>query len=64
MLVYLFLSCVFLNIFPKVTAVANEREAKKALIVNMYNNLYLFVLLNFIVGHMSVHLLHCHPGLL
>lgn len=65
MLVYLFLSCVFLNIFPKVTSVASEHEAKKeAPIVNMYNNLYLFVLLNFIVGHMSVHLLHCHSGLL
>lgn len=39
------LSCVFLSIFPRVTAVAHERETKKAPIVNMYNNLYLFVCL-------------------
>lgn len=37
---------------------AHERETKKAPIVNMYNNLYLFALLNFFVGLMG------HSGLL
>lgn len=38
------LSCVFLTMFLRVTAVARERKTKKDPIVNMYNNLYLFVL--------------------
>lgn len=37
------LSCVFLSIFPRVTAVAHERETKTDSIVNMYNNLNVFV---------------------
>lgn len=38
---------------------AHERETKKVPCVNMYNNLYLFDLLNCIVGRVSVHLFHC-----
>lgn len=32
---------------------AHEHKTKKAPIVNMYNNFYLFALLNFIAGYMG-----------
>lgn len=45
--------------FPRVAATAHEHETKKAPIVNMYNNLCLFVLLNFIVGASGCSLASC-----